>query len=456
METKKKGKLIYNVYRAMTYALSPVLYLHLQWRRLQGLEHPQRWRERLGHPSLSRPPGPLIWFHAVSLGESMAAIPVIKHCIRQEPNFTILMTTTTTSAFKVIKNRLPNCVLYQFAPLDTPVAIDSFLQYWNPSAILLIESELWPNLILGASKKGIAVALLNARVSSKSFTLWSQPLGLPLISLMLSKLSLITPLSTQQAILFQLLEAPPFIINFAGDLKYGCYILICCIQFEAVGDVDASEKEKSSIEDLKLELNNRPVWMSSSIHEGEEEVMLGVHNALMPMYPDMITVIVPRHPRQGLKIALALQKEGLEVVLRSRDERITPSTNIYLVDTLGELRSLYKSIPIAVIGGSFLPGLAGHNISEAAAASCAVMTGHHVGHFSHMVLEMQRSNPLSVLQVSGKAELVKVISELFSNHDALKARRLAAKQAFTTLSSGVVAKVWNLIDLHIVRKAIPP
>ncbi|XP_010243392.1 PREDICTED: probable 3-deoxy-D-manno-octulosonic acid transferase, mitochondrial isoform X2 [Nelumbo nucifera] len=410
-----KGKLVYMVYRAVSYGLSPLLYLHLQWRRLRGLEHPLRWRERFGRPSLPRPPGPLLWFHAVSLGEGMAAIPVIKHCIQQRPDLTILMTTTTTSAFKVIKDELPVGVIYQFAPIDTPAAMDAFLGYWNPNAIFLIESELWPNLILGASRKGITLALLNARMSSKSFKCWSGPVALPLISLMLSKFSLIAPLSTLEAIHFQLLQAPPFCIDFAGDLKY------------AVGDVCFSKKEIRSVEDLQLQLVNRPVWMAASIHKGEEE---GCH--------------------------LEVQKEGLNVSLRSRDERICQRTNIYVVDTLGELRSLYKLTPIAVIGGSFLPGLAGHNISEAAAAGCAVLTGHYVGHFSHMVVKMQQSNPLSVLKVSGEGELIEALSELFDDAEVLGAHRMAAKQAFLSLSSRVLTNIWNLINSYVLEKTFCP
>ncbi|XP_058108872.1 probable 3-deoxy-D-manno-octulosonic acid transferase, mitochondrial isoform X2 [Magnolia sinica] len=432
----KRGRVAYFLYRAASRGLSPFLFFHLQWRKLRGLEHPLRWPERLGHPSSPRPPGPLLWFHAVSLG--MATIPVIKHCNQQQPNFTILMTTTTTSAFEVIKDRLPNGIIYQFAPIDTPAAVDAFLGYWKPNAVFLMESELWPNLIVSASEKGILVALLNARISAKSFKFWSGPTALPLISLMLSKFSLIAPLSTLEAIRFQLLQAPPFIINFAGDLKY------------AVGDVDVSEKENSKIEDLQLQLADRPVWMAASIHKGEDEVMILVHKALIRIYPSVVTIIVPRNPQHGRQISLALQREGLHVVLRSQTEKILPSTNFYVVDTLGELRSLYRLTPIAVLGGSFLPGLAGHNISEAAAAGCAVLTGPYVGHFSHMVLEMQQLNHLSVMQVSSK-ELMGALNMLLGNAEALEAHRLAAKQAFLALSSGVVRNVWNLIDAHVLK-----
>ncbi|KAJ4705105.1 putative 3-deoxy-d-manno-octulosonic-acid transferase [Melia azedarach] len=432
-----KGKLIYNIYRALTTGLSPLVYLHLRWRKLRGLEHPHRWPERLGRPSIPRPPGPLLWFHAVSLGEGMAAIPVIRCCRRLMPNLTILMTTTTYCAFEVIKNRLPNGVIYQFCPLDIPVAVDAFLHYWKPNAIMIMESELWPNLIMGASKHGIALALLNARVSAESFKRWSGPVLLPLISLLLSKFSLIIPLSTLQAIRFQLLQAPPFTINFSGDLKY-------------VNDYDDSGGDIGNLEDLKISLLQRQVWMASSIHR----VMLGVHKALMQTNPGVVTIIVPRHPQHGKEIAQELQKEGKTVALRSQHEKLTTGTNVYVVDTLGELRQFYKLTPIAVIGGSFFPDLAGHNISEAAAAGCAVLTGHHVGHYSNMVLEMQRLNPLSVLQVSGKSELEEALRKLFSDARKLEERQMAAKQAFCALSSGVVANVWNLLNFHVLRRAL--
>ncbi|KAK4582954.1 hypothetical protein RGQ29_025929 [Quercus rubra] len=440
--TEAAGKLAYRIYRAVSYGAEPAVNLHLRWRRLRGREHSLRWTERLGLPSLSRPTGPLLWFHAVSLGEGITAIPIIKECIKQRPDVNVLMTTTTVSAFEVISKRLPSGVIYQFAPLDTPSAVGAFLDYWRPNAIILIESELWPNLIMGASENGIVLALLNARMSSKSFKKFSGPLLLPLISLMLSKFSLIVPLSTMQAIHFQLLQASPYIIKFSGDLKY------------AVEEFDASEGELRSIQDLKLQLAHRQVWMASSIHRGEEEIMLGVHRVLTEMHPDIVTIIVPRNPQHGLEIAQELQKAGQNVALRSRQENLKPGTNIYVVDTLGELRYLYRLTPIAVVGGSFFSGLAGHNIFEAAAAGCAVLTGRHVGHFSHMVLEMQRLNPLSVLQVSGKLELEKALKELFSDAKVLEARRMAAKQAFCALSTGIVANVWSLLNVHVLNQAL--
>ncbi|PIN09903.1 Lipid IV(A) 3-deoxy-D-manno-octulosonic acid transferase [Handroanthus impetiginosus] len=437
----KSGEIMYKIYRALTYGISPLIRLHLRWRKFRGLEQPLRWRERLGRPSAPRPTGHLIWFHAVSLGEGLAAIPVIKCCLERRPDVTVLMTTTTSSAFEVIKNRLPTNVIYQFAPLDMPSTMDAFLQYWRPNAVILMESELWPNLIMGAARNGIALALLNGRMSTKSFQIWSQPIIFPLMKLMLSKFSLILPLSTVQGIRFQLLQASPFIINYSGDLKF------------ATENFVISEGDRKSIEEFQVQLAHRKVWMASSIHKGEEEVFLGAHNILKKKLGDIVTIIVPRHPQHGQDIAMKLQEEGVCVALRSRGDKLTPGTSIYVVDSLGELRNFYRLTPIAVIGGSFLLGSTGHNISEAAAAGCAILTGHHVGHFKQMVLEMQRVNPLSVLQVSGE-NIVEAISELFGNANILQARRTAAKQAYYVLSSGIIENVWENLQVHILDKLI--
>ncbi|CAM8933602.1 unnamed protein product [Rhodiola kirilowii] len=390
------GKLAYSFYRALTYGVSPLLYLRLRWRKFRGLEHPDRWSQRLGRPSLPRPPGPLLWFHAVSLGEGMAALTMIKYCIKRRPHTRILMTTTNSAAFEVIKTKLPSGVIYQ-----------------------------------------IALALLNARISENSFRWWSIPFFRPLISLMLSKFSLIVPLGTVQAIRFQLLNAPPFIINFSGDLKYN------------MNECGTFKNTVEDIDQLHDQFAGRKVWMASSIHRGEEKVIIEVHKKLMLVYPEVLAVIVPRYPFDGLEIIKECDREGLDFALRSRRDLILPSTSVYIADTLGELQELYRLAPIAVIGGSFLPGFAGHNISEAAVASC-----HHVGHFLQMITQMQQLNPLSVKQVSGSLELGNEIIHLFGDCSDLKARRVAGKHALDALSNGVAESIWNELEFHIFRQAL--
>lgn len=331
----------------------------------------------------------------------------------------------------------------QFAPLDTPVAIDAFLGYWRPTAIMLMESEIWPNLIMAAAKDGILLGLLNARFSVESFKRWSLPVALPLISLLLSKFTLIAPLSNEQAIRFQILEAPPFVVNFSGDLKY------------VVEGSSISEEKMSSMEQLQEQLFSRKVWMASSLHRGEERMMIRVHKVLKEIYPDVLTIMVPRNPHQGQEIAAELHKQGINTAQRSHNEKIFPGTNIYIVDTIGELRDFYRLTPIAVIGGSFIPGSAGHNISEAASAGCAILTGFYIGHFCHMARDMQRLNPLSVLQVSGDKKLADALIGLFGDSELLEAHRMASKQAYLALSRDVLENIWSTVELFILDKAVP-
>ncbi|KAL0309611.1 UNVERIFIED_CONTAM: putative 3-deoxy-D-manno-octulosonic acid transferase, mitochondrial [Sesamum radiatum] len=394
----KRGEAVYIIYRALTYGVSPLVRLHLRWRKFRGREHSLRWRERLGCPSAPRPTGRLIWFHAVSLGEGLAAIPVIRCCLEMRPDVNVLMTTTTASAFEVIKNRLPSNVIYQFAPLDIPSAVDSFLRYWRPNAVMLMESEIWPNLIMGAARNGNVYKIIPELVSSSN-----------------SSIDHIDAIKV-------FIDSPFAIANF-----------------------DISEGDTKTLEQFWAQLSRRKVWMASSIHKGEEKVFIEAHNMLKQKHADILTIIVPRKPQHGQDLALKLQDEGATVALRSRGDNITPGTS--------ELRDFYRLTPIAVIGGSFLKGSAGHNIAEAAAAGCAVLTGHHVGHFSHMVAEMQRVNPLSVLQVSGE-RLVEVVNQLFDNFKILEAHRVAAKQAYLALSSGIVKKLWEMLHFHVFMKSI--
>lgn len=183
------------------------------------------------------------------------------------------------------------------------------------------------------------------------------------------------------------------------------------------------------------------------------QVFIRAHKILKQEHPDLVTIIVPRKPQHGQDIALKLQEEGTSVALRSCGDNLTHEISLYVVDSLGELRDFYSLTPIAVVGGSFLPESAGHNILEAAAAGCAVFTGHHVGHFSHMIAEMQRVNPLSVLQVSSE-KLVEVVNELFVNAKILETRRVAAKQAYHALSCGVVEKLWETVHFHVFVKLV--
>ncbi|KAH9321822.1 hypothetical protein KI387_016461, partial [Taxus chinensis] len=192
--------------------------------------------------------------------------------------------------FSVLQEKLPKGVICQFAPVDTPPAVDAFLRHWHPDAAIFMESELWPNLLLAASRSGMVLALLNARMSIKSFRRWSTVPARPLIATMLSRFSLIAPQNTNEAVHFQLLGAAPSVINFSGNLKY------------ASGTVNKSIDINLAMEELAVELSDREVWMASSTHKGEENVMSWIHKQLKMTHPSVLTIIVPRHPQRGHEI----------------------------------------------------------------------------------------------------------------------------------------------------------
>ncbi|EFJ37012.1 hypothetical protein SELMODRAFT_76719 [Selaginella moellendorffii] len=417
------------LYTSISAALEPLVMAHLFSRKCRGLEHPTRWKERLGYPSLPRPSGTLIWFHAVSLGEGLSAIPIIDRCLQIHPFVNVLLTTGTLTAFNVLRSKLSHGVIFQFVPVDTPAAVDRFLSHWKPQAGIFMESELWPNLLLSSSSRKIPMALLNARVSEKSFTRWSCFTSKSLVGEMLGSFSLICPLSTNDAVHLQLLGASPGVIHFSGNSKY-------------------ASQDKSQMEDLLL--MKRKVWLASSTHAGEEEVIAEVHLTLKRTFPEILTILAPRQPSRAESIMMVLRSHGLKVAQRSINENICLNTDIYLADTVGELTRLYNSVPIAVVGGSLLKGLAGHNMAEAAACGCAVLTGTHLGHFSKMLKEMQSISPLSILQVSS-ADLASALMELFSDEGVLRLRRKAAKAASTTAAAGIIDNIFKLLELTIFQ-----
>ncbi|XP_024537135.1 probable 3-deoxy-D-manno-octulosonic acid transferase, mitochondrial [Selaginella moellendorffii] len=417
------------LYTSISAALEPLVMAHLFSRKCRGLEHPTRWKERLGYPSLPRPSGTLIWFHAVSLAyywDFDSIVSNSKYISRFIQCVRLLFRSN------VLRSKLSHGVIFQFVPVDTPAAVDRFLSHWKPQAGIFMESELWPNLLLSSSSRKIPMALLNARVSEKSFTRWSCFTSKSLVGEMLGSFSLICPLSTNDAVHLQLLGASPGVIHFSGNSKYAW----------------GASQDKSQMEDLLL--MKRKVWLASSTHAGEEEVIAEVHLTLKRTFPEILTILAPRQPSRAESIMMVLRSHGLKVAQRSINENICLNTDIYLADTVGELTRLYNSVPIAVVGGSLLKGLAGHNMAEAAACGCAVLTGTHLGHFSKMLKEMQSISPLSILQVSS-ADLASALMELFSDEGVLRLRRKAAKAASTTAAAGIIDNIFKLLELTIFQ-----
>lgn len=343
------------LYGAAARLSGPVLRAHLRRRAKHGKEDPRRLTERFGCATVMRPDAPLVWFHAASVGESLSLLPLLNALTDREPALHILVTTGTRSSADLLRERLPHQALHQYVPLDHPAWVARFLDHWRPEVALFVESELWPNLLRQTQRRGVPTGLLNARMSDRSFARWQRWPGL--IRPLMGGLSLCLAQSPAQAERMAALGAPD--AWSPGNLKAAA---------------PPAQPDPAARAHLAAAIGERPHWLAASTHPGEEAITADAHAALVERVPNLLTLIVPRHPQRGEAIARKLRQRGINVARRSQNDKLTSETGIYLADSLGELPLFYSLSDIAFIGGSLtLHG--GHNPIEAAHYSCAILHG---------------------------------------------------------------------------------
>ena len=398
------------LYRLLTFLLAIPFRMAMHWRAWRGKEDPQRLRERLGFSEIPRPPDVLIWFHASSLGESIALLPLIERFCKDTTAIVLLTTGTLTSA-RIMANRLPNGAIHQFAPWDRSTWIGRFLDHWRPDLAVRMESELWPNTLTDLNKRHIPVAIINARLSSKSIRRWAR---IPdMARSIFGGLDLVIAQTNDFAEAFQHFGTKH--IKVVPNLKLAAAPL----------PVDPSLLIR-----LKRELNDRPVWLAASTHLGEEQIAIDVHKVVARDVPDLVTIIVPRHPERGDKIVESIRMAGLNVAQCSLDDPIDQTTEIYVGDTLGELGLFYSLSPIVFIGKS-LAGSGGQNPIEPAHFGCAILFGIHMENFQDLAETMLRNGMAE--QVSDGHTLAHSVKMLIS--DDVR-RNALSKTAATIAESG--------------------
>lgn len=343
------------LYRLLSLAAGPFLGLVLERRRRAGKEDASRLAERRGIAARPRPPGPLIWLHGASVGEAQSILGLVDRLRAYYPQPHILVTTGTVTAAALLAERLPAGAWHHYVPLDHPGAVRRFLDHWQPSLAVFVESELWPNLLFATARRQVPLALVNGRMSQRSFAGWSRRPGL--IRPLLKCFDLILAQSVDDAARFERLGAARALP--LGNLK---------------GEAEPLPFDPAQLQMLAAALASRPRWLAASTHDGEEAAAAASHRALRQRWPDLVTVIAPRHPARGEAIGQALAAGGLAVARRSRGDAITAATDVYLVDTLGELGLFYRLCPITFIGGS-LVGIGGHNPFEAARLGACLTIG---------------------------------------------------------------------------------
>lgn len=342
---------MYIIYKFISILIYPYIRLLLLKRVKNEKEDELRYKEKLGYYKEFRPKGKLIWFHAASIGEFNAILPIIRALSIDYPAINILVTTVTITAAKIAANNLPKNAIHQFAPLDCYNIVQRFLNFWKPDLVIWTESEFWPNMIVSA-KKIAPLLLINARLSEKSYRKWKY---IPyLAKFILSKFSLILAQNKETKVFIEALGVKNIIES--GNLKF------------IAENFTFDNKE---VDSLKEQLAGRVVLMAASTHPGEEEMFIRLQQNLQQY--NLFTIIAPRHPNRKEEVVSLLSTAKLNYITRSSGKVIGQNVNVLLLDTLGEFGLFYRLSNIVCVGGSWKK--IGHNFIEAAKLKNLIIFG---------------------------------------------------------------------------------
>ena len=346
------------LYSLATRLAEPLASVLLQRRAAAGREDPSRLDERLGHASQGRPEGPLVWLHGVSVGESVSLLSLVDGLKARRPDIALLVTSGTRTSADLLARRLPPGVLHQYVPVDTPSAVRRFLDHWRPDLGVFAESELWPNLILTARRRGTRLVLASARITEGTARTWRRAPASA--RRLLSAFDLILPQDRSTADRLRALGA-----DCGRELNLK----------RAGGPLTVDPVELARLQGLAA---GRPVVLAASTHPGEDALIAEAAEGL-----GALLVIAPRHPERGAEIAAALKAPR-----RAMGEEPGPETPVWIADTLGEMGLFFRLADVVVMGGSFPGGIGGHNPLEPARLGAPVITGPDIANAADVYGEM--------------------------------------------------------------------
>ena len=406
----------------ITSLLAPALRLLLAQRAARGKEIAGRLNERFGIDATPRPPGTLVWLHAASLGEATSILPVL---CALPVEIQALVTTGTMTSAALLDCRLPELGLqgrmrHRFVPMDVPAWAGRFLDHWQPDVAGFVESELWPNLLAGCAARNIPAVLINARMSSRSFSAWSR---FPRIARnVLGGFAEVLARSELDAQRLRALGAPN--VTMPGDLKFAA---------------DALPFDTVEIDRLRAVLAGRPAWIAASTHPGEDEIVIAAHRLLAARYFDVLTILVPRHAERGPEIS---RLAGDLAVSRRALGEPPPDGGMWIADTMGELGLFYRLAPIAFVGRSLVAPGGGQNPLEPARLGCAVAVGPFCGNFLTPNAILEAAGALA--HVADAVELAAWVERMMDDPDtraAMGKRAEKASAAHAALPEKIAAKL---------------
>ena len=385
-----------------------------------------RRAERLGVASRERPAGPLVWMHAASVGETNAVLPLFDAMRARRPELGLLLTTGTVTSAALAAQRLRPVDIHQYVPIDTPDYAARFLDHWRPDLAVFTESEIWPNLILAIAEKAVPLALVNARMSKRSYGRWSRLSGIS------------RPLFTRLDLVL------------AQNEKIGRWFTsLGCRRVEPVGNlkIDAPPPPRDDIAHARLKqaLGERAVLVAASTHDGEEALLAAAHRQIAAHHAGLCTIIAPRHPERGPAIAATLQAAGLSATLRSTGALPEPATDVYIADTIGELGTLFSIGPVAFLGKSLVAGGGGQNPIEAIRLGAIVLSGPHWDNFKDAYTALQRHG--GVVQVQSPDDIAATVLRLLADPAEAQRIRRGADGALASLSGALERSVALLLPM---------
>ena len=403
-----------NLYTALFSILLPVYFLRLCWKGLNNREYLYRWSERLGlsknKPSAGKS---IIWIHAVSVGEVNASMSLLRKLIEDFPGAEILVTTTTPTGSKLLLEKLGSKIKHQYLPVDIPFFINLFLKRWQPKMLILIETEIWPNLLSSCKKEGVYTALVNARLSEKSKINY------------LKYSALITPILDSLDLLLAQFESDKSRFKEITTRKIG---LCGNLKFDQEVPEELYEISQSIRQSWAIEEKFRPTLIASSTHEGEEEIILDAFKKIYKQLPNSLLIIVPRHLERFSKVKQIIKNSGLAFATRSKKSEVTDNIQVLLGDTIGELNFLYSLADVAFVGGSLIDH-GGQNLLEPSAQSLALLSGPSLRNFSDISDQLIRKKALKI--VHSADEISEQFLGLIDNSVILQSKGKAALEVFT-------------------------
>lgn len=414
------------LYNFLIYTAVPIALLANLWRSRENASYRERLGERLGFSATQARRS--IWVHAVSVGEVQAAAALIRELSARHPSKALIVTTGTPTGAARVKALFGEKAQHVYLPYDTPGSVRRFLDRIDPRIAIVMETEVWPNLFRECARRKIPLVIASARLSQKSVrgyrwlaSLFKQALASDIV---------IAAQTRGDADRFIGVGANPTRTHVVGNIKF---------------DLDVSDEVRERGRAERAHWGGRPVWVAGSTHPGEEEVLLDAHAQLRSTHPDVLLVMVPRHPQRFDEAKATLRERGIAFVSRSQGEIPTAATAVLLVDTLGELMTFYAAADIAFVGGSLVP-VGGHNLLEPAALARPVLTGPQ--HFNSPEVARALIERGAAIEVHTSEQLAAHLQQLFDDPQA-RARQGALAQAFVTENRGALLRLLDLIEPHL-------